>query len=164
VCHRKEGDPDRIGRSNEHKTNSFLYWGGPHGFQSDNRLEIPTEGAHNDYGMDLGSIYDRRYEFVYISAPHEERSVRPVRLSWKGQTPQGSKLMFQVRTAPSRQELGTAPWLGPDGPKSYYDRSGARLQGLAGGWMQYRVVFLSIDGVTYPTLDEVEIQLSSQGA
>ena len=32
VCHRREGNPDRLQAFNEHKTNSFLYWGGPRGF------------------------------------------------------------------------------------------------------------------------------------
>ena len=61
---------ERAGRNYEDKVRRY----------ANRRLEIPTEGAHNDYGIDLGNIYDRRYEFAYVSAAHnnKEEEAKPV--------------------------------------------------------------------------------------
>src|SRR5207245_553962 len=113
---------------------------------------IPTEGAHNDYGVDLGNLYDRRYQFDYVSAPHQEGAGRPARIEWQAETPFGSKMRFQLRAAPAREKLEGAPWLGPKGESSYYDSSGSGVQPLQGPWFQYRAIFWSPDGVNYPIL------------
>jgi len=52
---------------------SYVYWGGPAGFQNTHRLGIPSAGVHNDAGVDIGDIKNRRFEFAYISSPHEAK-------------------------------------------------------------------------------------------
>ena len=113
LCHRREGDPNQKGRFNEHRTNSFLYWGGPQGFRVDHRLEIPGEGIHNGRTLDIGNIVDRRYQYEYVSAPVRGQATKSVRLSWQGETRNGSKLSFQLRSAISSDGLARAQWHRP---------------------------------------------------
>src|SRR5207249_3634193 len=71
ICHRFEGDSNKIGSSSDHITDSFLYWGGPDGFKPDRKLRIPGRGAHYDSGVDPGNLFDRSFRYDYISPPHE---------------------------------------------------------------------------------------------
>lgn len=157
VCHRRQGDPNQVGAFNDHTTDSFIYWGGPNGFDPDRKASIPTEGAHNDYGVDLGNIYDRSFQFDYISSPYDTGSRVPIRIEWKGVTAHGSRLKFQIRTSKTAEALLTATWKGPRGRNSYYEEPGASLADTKDRWMQYRAVFVSTDGVSYPVLEEVAV-------
>ncbi|MBI4606497.1 MAG: VCBS repeat-containing protein [Planctomycetes bacterium] len=158
-CHRSEGDPDKPGRYGDHATDSFLYWGGPEGFDSNRKLLIPGEGVHYDGGIDLGNIKDRGFQFDYISPPHHHGSRTARRIEWKAQTPHGSRVAMQVRTAPDEPSLERATWVGPRGPGSVYESSGSRLATPAGhGWIQYRAILVSPNGAVSPALEEVRIR------
>ncbi|WP_428938597.1 FG-GAP repeat domain-containing protein [Fontivita pretiosa] len=158
ICHRSEGDPNKPGVLSDHCTDSYLYWGGPDGFKVDRKLLIPVEGAHYDAGTDLGNIYDRSLQFDYISPAHEYGGKRGQRIEWKAQTPPGTKVKFQVRTAASQSELAAASWVGPKGQGSYYERSGASLNTPEGhSWIQYRAVLESENGANSPVLDSVSL-------
>ena len=158
LCHRSEGDPDRAGALSDHVTPSFLYWGGPGGFKSDRKLLIPGRGVHFDGGVDLGNIRDRSLRFEYLSVPYESGELRGERIEWTGETPAGSSLRFQVRSAPTREGLEKAPWRGTNGPGSEFRASRARLTTGAGDrWVQYRALFLSDYGARWPVLTGVRL-------
>ncbi len=76
ICHRSEGDPDRVGATGNHRTSSFLYWGGRDGFSPTRRSEIPSKGAHYDSGVDLGNIYDRRFIRIPFKPLRVRRRIR----------------------------------------------------------------------------------------
>ena len=156
VCHRSDGDPNKIGRFGDHITPSFIYWGSAGGFDQ-GRLEIPTEGAHYDYGVDLGNHFDRTFQFDYVSSPYHFASGAPARIEWKGKTPFGSRLAFQIRAADSPEALEKASWMRPRGINTFYEYPGSRLEPINGAWVQYRARFVSPDGVNYPVLDEVSV-------
>jgi len=42
ASHRRDGNFDQIQTFNEHVTDSFLFWGGPAGFNPENKTKIPT--------------------------------------------------------------------------------------------------------------------------
>ena len=159
VCHRSEGDPNQIGSFGDHVTDSFLYWGGADGFQPDRRLGIPARGPHNDSGVDLGNIYDRRHEYDYISSVHVYGDSVPRSITWKAQTPHGSRVRLQLRSAAGAEGLEKASWIGPGGPGTYYEQPGAlRRPDASHQAMQYRAVLNpTATGAVSPILEEVVV-------
>jgi hypothetical protein len=136
-----------------------MFWGGKDGYSYARRQWIPTFGPHFSLMKDLGNIYHRRIEEEYLSAPLEcpARKI-PARLGWKAQTPHGTAVKFQIRTARAKPELAKAPWHGPQGPDTHYERTDARLSVPSDhGWLQYRVLFTSPDGGSTAFLEEVHL-------
>ncbi|OFX16387.1 MAG: hypothetical protein A2Z18_03365 [Armatimonadetes bacterium RBG_16_58_9] len=151
--HLKQGD---------HSISSYVYWNGPSGFDKDRRTELPVFGPHFSQMVDPGNLYTRALEEEYISAPIKLPSGRRAqRISWKGESPCGSRLKFQVRSAGESDGLAKAKWSGPGGEGSFYETSGSEMLGLSpeDRWLQYRAVFTSVDGGEWPTLTQVEIDL-----
>ena len=87
---------------------------------------------------------------------------KPVRLSWKANIPDKTRLKFQLCWARLGQELSQAAWRGPAGVNSYYETSGAAIEGVAPGarWLQYRAVLISFNGCRSVQLEEVRIDLA----
>lgn len=156
ICHRSEGDPQTIGAYGNHVTGSFLYWGGPNGFSPLRRRLIPSQGAHYDSGVDLGNIYDRRFEFGYVSSPFRYRGRRGDRIEWRALEPHGTSVRFQIRTAATADSLRDASWIGPAGPGTFYERPGSSLKvDPAHEWIQYRAVLETPNGSSSPVLERV---------
>lgn len=164
-CHRSEGSPNKPGMFGDHVTDSFLYWGGPHGFSFDRKDLIPGRGVHYDGGADIGNIYDRGFEFDYISPPHEYGGDRRgMRIDWKATTPHGSHVKLQIRTASDEEMLVKAPWVGLEGEGSFFETPGSRLDTPAAhSWIQYRAVLVSPNGAVSPVLDEVSLRFQKKG-
>jgi hypothetical protein len=160
-CHRLEGDTSQVNRPGDHMTNSFLYWGGPDGFDASRRLELPGEGVHSDNGMDLGDVYNRTFVFAYTSSAYEHRG-RPSLMTWSAQTPHRSAIRLQVRVGASRDELEKAPWVGPAGPGSYFTKRGSPLSLPPSTWIQYRAELDTDNGAYSPVLDAVEIHFADR--
>ena len=151
ACHSRDGN---------HRTDSFLYWGSPTGYSTDRRATLPSHGVHYLSVVDAGDIYRRSDRYEYVSPPHDAGSgARFRRLSWKGETPFRTRLEFQIRTAPDRQQLRDAAWTGPRGADDVYITSGEVLADRPAGhrWIQYRAVLISPDSVNTPILREVSI-------
>jgi hypothetical protein len=158
ICHRSEGDPDRVGAVSDHVTPSFLYWGGPEGFREERKLLLPSRGAHYDSGVDLGHIIDRGFRWDYVSAPFHFGARRGDRLEWKAETPHSTSIEFQVRTAARLEGLESAKWTGGGGGGSF-TKSGSRFATPEGHeWIQYRALLVSPDGSSSPVLDRVELR------
>lgn len=130
----------------DHSTYSYLFWGGPEGFQDWNKIEMPTDGAHETTFMDAGNIYNRRFELGYVSSVYDAHEVRRVsEIEWKAEEPLSAKLKFELHGADSREELANMPW-----------RTRSDELQPARFW-QYRVTFVSADGSNYPVLKEVKM-------
>jgi hypothetical protein len=158
ICHRFEGDADKVGATSDHVTDSFLYWGGPDGFKPERKLCIPGRGAHYDSGIDLGNIYDRRPGFDYISAAHEYGNASGVRIEWMARELFGRVIKFQIRTAANESALSAAKWRGPGGEGTYYEKSGTAMKTPPGdSWIQYRACFTSPDGADSAVLERVTL-------
>ncbi len=151
-CHQKDGN---------HRTDSFLYWGGPDGYSTERRTALPSRGPHGFTGVDIGQVYDRSDRYDYLSRVFDAGSaVRLKRLSWNAQTPHRTALEFQLRAAPTREQLETLPWQGPSGPGSYYKESGKPLVGVPrdGRWFQYKATLVSPQSANSPVLESVSIE------
>ncbi|WP_428938591.1 FG-GAP repeat domain-containing protein [Fontivita pretiosa] len=155
--HRRGGFTDQP-LPHRHQTVSMLYWGGPKGFSANNRLEFATYGPSGLNVRDPGNSYDRGLYEDYISSAHEIPSgQKPHRIEWDAQTSHGTAVRFQIRTAQTKEALDAAPWTGPRGPQSWFTRSGARVKGLAGRWVQYRARLLTPNAAASPYLTRVAI-------
>ena len=151
ACHSKDGN---------HSNDSFLYWGSGDGYSSQRRTQLPGLGPHFLTAMDIGHIYDRSHRYDYISPPFEAPTdSRFARLDWEGDTPFRTGLEFQLRAAQTREALTSAPWLGPQGEKSYYREAGAVLLDLprSARWIQYKASLISPDSVNSPVLRSVSV-------
>ncbi len=154
ACHSKDGN---------HRNDAFLYWGSKDGFSTDRRTLLPVLGPHH-MTSDAGHIYDRGDRYDYVSPAFDSGAkTRLESISWQGETPFETGLEFQVRSAENRDALGSAPWKGPEGPKSYYTGSGASLTaGSSGGrWIQYKASLISPGSANSPVLRSVSIGYQS---
>ncbi|MHC4475882.1 MAG: FG-GAP repeat domain-containing protein [Planctomycetota bacterium] len=159
ASHRRDGDFNTVGTFNEHVTDSYLYWGGPGGFKPDKRLNILGRGMHFRKSTDeIGHIYNRGYEFDYISSPYNYGQKKPLSITWKAEEPHRSSVRFQLRIAKTRNALEKAPWRGPAGKGSYFTKRNDSLKALGkGSWIQYRAVLDTFNGAQIPVLNAVEI-------
>jgi len=162
ACHRKEGSRDVAGLPHTHVAESIVYFGGADGFDPRRSRTVPTVGPHGMYGVDAGHIYHRRLEWMYTSSVHELDRPRAVcGVSWEGHTPGQASIAIQIRCADSREAMDQAPWAGPDGPDSWFERpgqpTGSGRAVLRGRFAQYRVRFRSERGARYPALSRVEV-------
>jgi hypothetical protein len=144
----------------DHRANSFVFFGGPDGFSDYRKIELPTNGAHETTFIDAGHIYHRRFEIAYTSGVHDAGRPAAVGLvSWKADTPHGSRLCLQLRCADDPSRLEQSPWVGAAGPGTFFETPGAAPRGaLRGRFIQYRAAFFSSDGSNYPILREVSVE------
>lgn len=143
-----------------HTSGTNIYWGSEEGYSIKHRDNLPTIGSHMDAMVDAGNIYDRKYEWDYLSTPIKAiEGMAFSQLQWKGDTSLGTGLKFQIRTAKSSKGLAGAEWRGSSGADSFYTASGSQLAGFKAShdWLQYRAVLTSPDGGNSPILTEVEI-------
>ena len=148
-----------------HTSGTNIYWGSAEGYSHEHRQNLPTIGSHMDAMVDAGNIYDRKYEWDYVSVPIQVIKGKAFsHLQWKAETPFGSGVKFQIRSAKSAQGLGKAEWTGPDGPDTFYTESGSAIEGVEhkADWLQYRAVLTSRVGGNSSLLTEVEIVCSRE--
>jgi hypothetical protein len=152
VCHRND-----LG----HQVDSLLFWNGSDGLSFDRVSRLPGLGPHLASSRDFGNAFTREPFESYISPPHPLGGQSPARISWDADVPDQTALKFQLRWAETEPGLESAPWRGPDGEKSFYERPGQEI-GRApteANWMQYKAVFFSLNGCHSPGLRQVTIDL-----
>jgi prepilin-type N-terminal cleavage/methylation domain-containing protein len=100
---------------------------------------------------------------TYVSEKFDTGSDNPVYnfIGWDAETPPGGSVKFQVRTSGTSSGLDSAIWVGPDGTSSTYYEIPRTIIALDPGktgsrYFQYKA-FLTSDGVSTPTLEEVRI-------
>jgi len=149
-CHRLAGN---------HRTESFLYWGGPLGFSPDRRLLLPGLGPHFLTITDIGHVADRSDRFEYISRDFDAgKPVQVETLSWKGQAPFATRIEISVRAAASPEALRKSPWLGPKGPGSFYTEPESAVDGIEGArYIQFKAALVSPNGANTPVLSSVSL-------
>jgi hypothetical protein len=155
--HRKSGsyiqpEPHR------HTCPSMLYWGGPQGFSTDRCWQANAYGPSGLNVRDPGNSYDRGLYEEYFSSAHDIPPGQiPRSIAWEAETPHGTAVQFQIRTAATEAQLAAAPWHGPGGEKSWFTWSGAKITKTGGGWIQYRARLSTPNGAATPVLTSVSI-------
>ncbi len=155
ACHRND-----LG----HQVDSLIFWNGPEGISRGRATPIPGMGPHYMAIRDFGNSYTREPLERYTSPPCGLDGRSPERISWKARVPETTGLKFQLRWAESEAALEDAPWSGPDGEGTCYEKPGAEVRGVprAALWLQYRATFVSPYGVASPQLEEVRIDLHNE--
>ena len=144
-----------------HRTNSFLYWGGASGFSTTRRLLIPSKGTHWLSVADIGNVRDRTDEFEYLSVPYDSgKNCDVERITWMAATPGKTKIRFQVRAGSDKESLSRSPWKGPKGENSFFEQPGL-LKSVQGQWIQYKAILSSPNGANSPILNSVTLEYSS---
>lgn len=148
-------------RDGDHSAESFVFWNGPEGFSSDRKTALPTLGPQFSRAEDPGNMYTRELSEEYLSAPIElPGSARALKLTSETKTPGGSRIVFQVAAAESREGLTRAAWAGPSGPGSFYNGAGDAVSLPEGTrWVKYRAVFRSPQGGCWPSLNAVTLEI-----
>lgn len=157
--HRRSGSTMRP-EPHRHTTESMLYWGGPEGFSPKNRWEVSAGGPSGLNLRDAGNSYDRGLYEDYISSPHHlSGGEKPVSISWEAETPHATSVKFQFRGAATEEDLSNTSWRGAANEEDWYTRSGSRLKGVKGPWIQYRARLITPNGGPTPYLTAVSIEL-----
>ena len=145
----------------DHAAGSNIYWGSKQGFNSSRRSHLPTVGVHLDAMVDAGNVYTRDLQWDYVSSDVQAPDgTRFKRLLWSGQTPLGTGLKLQIRSAYERKDLEVSQWTGPRGPDSFYLKMRSSLDEIPKehSWLQYRIILTSPDGGNSPVLTEVVLE------
>jgi hypothetical protein len=145
-----------------HQVDSLIYWNGPEGFAPQRRTALPGMGPHWMTTHDPGNAYTREPCENYFSPPFHLGGYKPARLHWDARVPETTAIKFQLRWAPSEQELDDAPWQGPGGEETHFETSGQQVAAFAptAQWLQYRAIFYSLNGCRSPQLREVRVELT----
>ena len=150
ICHRND-----LG----HQVDSLLFWNGPEGLRLNKVSRLPGLGPHLSSPRDFGNSFTREPLESYISPPCDTKGLRPVRLTWKAETPEKTSLKFQLRSADSKEELERAAWEGPEGAKSFYEKPDQEVSLRAPrNWVQYKATLISLNGCHSPKLEEVRLE------
>ena len=149
--HKVEGD---------HTGWSAVYYNGPDGFDENRTTRLPTKGPHGITCVGPGSIHDRGPEEYYVSAAHRLPSgARPHAIEWDADVPPQTWVKAQVRYCDREDMLERSPWLGPDGPGTWFDTSGSSLLPPSEGpWMQYRLALGAVNSLRTPRVREVRLR------
>ena len=143
VCHSADGN---------HNTVSRVFYNDNNRFERPAVTTLPTHGAHWMWLQDMGHIYHRNWQQTYDSSVFTfPRPASAGKLTFKAQTPEGTRLTFSIRAAATKQQLPHKPWLPLTAAAFSLDPADRHLQ--------YRATFTSNNGDRYPTLDRVTINL-----
>jgi len=158
VANHRQAFPYDRPQPHRHMIPSLLYWGGPEGFSADQRLELEAIGPSGLNLRDFGNSYNRGLYEDYISSSFRvPRGQKPVQISWKADTPNGTSVRFQIRSANRESDLSESVWKGPTGNDSWYTKSESKVMGINGEWLQYRARLMTPNGGATPYLTEVSI-------
>ena len=139
---------------------SDVYWGSASGYSSGNKTGLPTIGARSVFGGEPGTVSGRGATHTFTSRAMDSGLATPtyLTLAFTAQTPKGTTLRLQLRSAATLAGLKSAKWYGPTSVGGYYT-AGASVSAVHQGnrYMQYRAVMTSDFGNT-PVLDKVEIK------
>ena len=146
VCHTRHGD---------HRIDSKVFYNDGNRFTAPRTVGLPSLGAYTIYLTDVGHIYDRRWRQTYESSLFRWTGGRSGgRLTATAETPALSRLSFRIRSGVDPSGLEKRPWRRVTGDRFPLE-NGDRV-------LQYKAVFESDNGDSYPILDRVSIELNSE--
>ncbi len=138
--------------NNGHVIESKIFYNDGNRFTDPKKTRLPTIGTHWMWQQDMGNLYHRRFEETYTSQVFTwSQSSRKGGLVVQAQTPPGSSLREEIRSAASPEALDNAPWRVVKKDSFTLDRKNRALQ--------YRLVFHSDYGDIYPTVENVRLNL-----
>ena len=138
-----------------HKTDSTIFYNDGNRFADPKTQYLPIIGSHLMYSVDMGNIYDRSYVQQYESSVFSyDWPVETGRLTYKAEMPEGTELVFFIRSAPGEKAIIKAAWRRVE--------SGAFSIKSEDSYLQYKAEFKSDNGDRFPILDSVKVELTGQ--
>jgi hypothetical protein len=136
----------------------MIYWGSENGFSNTNRSEILAGGPSGLNLRDPGNSYNRNlYEDYHSSVYEIPANLKPDKINWKAQTPNGTEVRFQVRVADNKENIQTAVWYGPEGAESWFVDKNSVIKTQESNFIQYRARLITPNAGSSPLLDAVTI-------
>ena len=82
------------------------------------------------------------------------------RIAWQADTPFGTAIEVQIRTAATYEALENAPWRGPTGAADFYRQPDAVVGPHPSGdrWAQCKVSLISPNQANSPVLKSISIE------
>ena len=155
--HRQAGSVDEP-LPHRHTNPSMLYWGGPDGFSPRRRWEVMAQGPSGLNLRDPGNAYDRGlYEDFVSSAFNIPGTEQFAAIDWTAETPFGTRVQLQIRTAETKADLEKSPWIGPAGEESWWTHPQSVPKQPGGRWIQYRARLQTPNGGPTPYLTRVAL-------
>lgn len=143
ACHTRHGD---------HRAESRIFYNDGQRFAQPRVQKLATNGPHLIWAADLGHQYDRKFRQTYRSRIATwEGEYDSAHLQVTSETPSGTQLSVEMRSAATLEKLGDTEWRPV--------RVGRCALALRDRCLQYRALFESANGDRYPVLDRVAITL-----
>lgn len=141
-CHKTYGN---------HKSESYIYWGGPDGISEANKSLLPTCGPHGMTKVDPGNIMNRSNKEHYTSVAKELPADTVVHsISWDGICTSTSWVEIEIRASENAEQLSDAAWIRVNAGE---DISHLGLHGL----VQYRLALCAKCGCGTPRVTKVTV-------
>jgi hypothetical protein len=141
-------------RDENHNTFSKIYYNDGNRFENPRIEKLPTFGAHWSLNEDMGHIYDRSWRQTYESSVFQwDKNRTQGKIDYLAEIPKGTQLLFEVRSFIRKTGLSDEKWM-------RVENSGQFEVNTANRFLQYRVIFVSDNGDSFPVLDKVVIELS----
>ncbi len=138
-----------------HNTYSKVFYNDGDRFNNARVQKLPTRGPHWSQNVDMGHIYDRSWRQTYESSVFEwNRNRGKGVLEYVAIIPEGTQIIFEIRSAAKSSELYEDKWI-------EIDDSGRFEINPKDRFLQYRAVFLSDNGDRFPVLDKVVLSLNN---
>lgn len=145
-------------RYGDHSAQSQVWWNGPNGFSEERITWLPTNGPHGMGCPGPGNVMDRGPEEYYISQPHEwGDGIKHCRIDWDAVTPPKTWVRAQMRFASTKEQLPSAPWVGPSPAHPWADRTQTIPLPAHARWIQYRLALGATNGLSTPRITAVRI-------
>ncbi len=142
ASHKKEGN---------HVCDSFVYWGGPDGINTERFTPIPGRGPHGMSTVDVGNIMDRSDSEYYFSEAYKS-DTKATKVSWIAENGPSTWVKMQLRCADALEGLENADW-------SESFENGADVSALnLKGYIQYKLELGAKCGAGNPRVTEVTIE------
>lgn len=139
----------------DHKTDSKVFYNDGNRFSNPRIQNLPTLGSHFMYVGDMGHIYNRSYEQQYESSVFSyDQPVETGQLTYNAAMPEGTELVFFVRSAPCKKDIVKSAW--------QYVESGTFSLKSEDRCLQYKAGFKSDNGDRFPVLDSVKVELTGK--
>ena len=114
---------------------------------------LPSPGTHWMWNTDMGDVYNRKWKQVYTSEAFTwDKKRSGGSITYKATVPPGTKLNFEVRSAPTQSSVDQAAW--------QPIKSGFFKIEESNHCLQYRAIFISDNGDRFPVLDSVSVKLN----
>ncbi|MBQ4528535.1 MAG: VCBS repeat-containing protein [Clostridia bacterium] len=143
ASHKKQGN---------HVCESFVYWGGPDGINTERYTPLPGRGPHGMSTVDVGNIMDRSDSEYYVSETFEiPDGMTATKVSWIAQNGKSTWVKMQLRCASSIQELDNTKW--SESVENGDDITKLNLK----GFLQYKLELGARCGAGTPRVTEVTV-------